>query len=78
MQLRLQEIEYNVTSYPTMQLHIHTFREEQAIQNDVKTTAYHHVVTTLYPLLTDKWPSPVSGIIDCVLWYTPLEINKSF
>ncbi len=39
------------TAYPTLQLDTPTFRQQKATQNDVITTLYHDVMTTLYPLL---------------------------
>ncbi len=55
MQLRIQVIVNNATAYPTVQLHISTFRRDKAIQNDNMTTVYHpwyhDVVTTSYTLL---------------------------
>ncbi len=46
IQLRTRVIESHATAYPTLQLHIPTFRLEKAVKNDVMTTAYHDVMTT--------------------------------
>ncbi len=40
MQLHIHVIENHATVYPTMQLHTLTFRQEKAIQNEVRITAY--------------------------------------
>ncbi len=40
MQLYIHIIENSATEYPTVQLHIPTFRQGKAMQNDVMKTVY--------------------------------------
>ncbi len=49
--MHTQITDNRATVYSTVQLRTHTFKQENALKNHVTTTAYHDIVTTLYPLL---------------------------